>query len=44
MQILTQPINASSDLTYGGAAIAVLAIIAIFTSVFVWARKTKKLA
>jgi hypothetical protein len=40
MQILNQPINSSSDLTYGGAALAVLAVIAIFTAVFMWAKKT----
>jgi hypothetical protein len=40
MQILNQPINSSSDLTYGGAALAVLAVIVVFTSVIVWAKKT----
>jgi hypothetical protein len=44
MQILNQPINSSSDLTYGGAAIAVLAVIIVFTAVFVWANKTRKVA
>jgi hypothetical protein len=42
MQILNQPINSSSDLNYGGAAIAVLVVIVIFTSAFVWARKGTK--
>jgi hypothetical protein len=42
MQILNQQINQNSDLTYGGAALAVLAVIVIFTSVIVWARKGTK--
>jgi hypothetical protein len=42
MQIFNQQINSSSDLTYGGAAIAVLAVIIIFTSVFMWAKKGNK--
>jgi hypothetical protein len=40
MKFFTQTINESSDLTYGGATLAVLAVIIIFASVFVWAKKT----
>lgn len=36
-----QHINDSSDLTYGGAAIAILAVLVIFASVIVWAKKGK---
>jgi hypothetical protein len=43
--LLSQQINESSELTYGGAAIAILIVIAIFTCAFVWARKgSKKIA
>jgi hypothetical protein len=44
MQIFNQQINQNSELTYGGATLAVLAVIIIFASVFVWATKTKKVA
>lgn len=37
----TQTINDSSDLTYGGAAIAILVVVIIFASVIVWAKKGK---
>lgn len=36
-----QQINDSSDLTYGGAAIAILVVLIIFASVIVWAKKGK---
>lgn len=36
-----QHINDSSDLTYGGAAIAILVVVIIFASVAVWIKKSK---
>lgn len=36
-----QQINDSSDLTYGGAAIAIVVVLFIFASVIVWAKKGK---
>lgn len=41
MKFLSQSINESSDLTYGGAALAIVIILVIFISVFVWVKKGK---
>lgn len=39
--IFAQQINDSSDLTYGGAALAVIIVLVIFGSVAVWVKKSK---
>lgn len=39
--IFSQTINDSSDLTYGGAAIAIIVVLVIFGSVAVWIKKSK---
>lgn len=38
---LSQTISEGSELTYGGAAIAIAVVLIIFGSVIVWAKKGK---